>query len=195
MDGTSTLHRSPRFCAPEKKSTPITTVFNNTASFKGHTLNDYWCKGPDLLNNLSGVVLRLRENAVAICGDIKMYHMVATPGLDPHVHIFLFRNFETGREPDTCVKTVLTFGDRPAPTMAITAMRRTAKLMQDVKPKAAAVNAYEAKTLTSDVDEGLVTGGFQVKKWTPNVALDSKESSEEVALGSETHSENVLGTV
>lgn len=93
------------------------------------------------------------------------------------------------------MKTVLTFGDRPAPTMAITAMRKTAKRMQDVKPTAAAVNAYEGKTLTSDVDEVLVTGGFQVKKWTSNVALDSKESSEEVVLGGETHSENVLGTV
>ena len=82
--------------------------------------------------------------------------------------------------------------------------------MQDVKPKAAktiinnayvddicnsAVNAYEAKTLTSDVDEVLATGGFQVKKWTSNVVLDSKESSEEVALGGETHAEKVFGTV
>ena len=70
--------------------------------------------------------------------------------------------------------------------------------MQDVKPKAAktlmnntyvddicdsAVNAYEAKTLTSDVDEVLANGGFQVEKWTSKVALDSKESSEEVVLG------------
>ena len=196
---------------PEKKSTPIRIVFNSSASFKGHTLNDYWYKGPDLLNNLFGVVLRFRENAVAICGDIrKMYHMVAIPASDQHVHRFLWRNFETGREPDTCVKTVLAFGDRPAPTMAITAMRKTAKLMQDVKPKAAktiinnayvddicdsAVNAYEAKTLTSDVDQVLATGGFQVKKRTSNVALDSKESSEEVVLGGETHAEKVLGTV
>ena len=94
--------------------------------------------------------------------------------------------------------------------MAITAMRKTAKLMQDVKPKAAktiinnayvddicdsAVNTYEAKTLTSDVDELLATGGFQVKKWTSNVALDSKESSEEVVFGGEKHAEKVLGTV
>ena len=74
---------------PEKKSTPIRIVFNSSASFKGHTLNDYWYKGPDLLNNLFGVVLRFRENAVAICGDItKMYHMVAIPMLDQHVHRF-----------------------------------------------------------------------------------------------------------
>ena len=37
---------------PEKKITPIRIVFNSSALFKGHTLNDYWFKGPDLLNNL-----------------------------------------------------------------------------------------------------------------------------------------------
>jgi len=65
---------------PEKKSTPIRIVFNSSASLKGHPLNEYWFKGPDLLNNLFGVVLRFRENAVAVCGNImKMYHMVAIP--------------------------------------------------------------------------------------------------------------------
>lgn len=59
-----------------------------------------------------------------------------------------------------------------------------AKLKQEVKPKApeaiiddtyvddicdSIVNSYEAKMLTSDVDEVLVTGGFKVK-WTSNVA-------------------------
>ena len=165
---------------PEKKTTPIRIVFNSSASFKGHTLNDYWYKGPDLLNNLFGVILRFRENAVAVCGDItKMYHMVAIPPLDQHVHRFLWRNYDTERRPDTYVKTVLTFGDRPAPTMAITAMHKTAKLKQDAKPKAAeaiinnayvddicdsAGNASEAKTLISDVDEVLEAGGFKVKK-------------------------------
>ena len=41
---------------PEKKRTPITIVFNSSASYKGHTLNECWCKGPNLLNNLFGVL-------------------------------------------------------------------------------------------------------------------------------------------
>ena len=28
---------------PEKKSTPVRIVFNSSASYAGHTLNDYWC--------------------------------------------------------------------------------------------------------------------------------------------------------
>ena len=196
---------------PEKISTPVRIVFNSSASFNGHALNDYWFKGPDLLNNLFGVVLRFRENSVAVCGDItKMYHMVAIHPVDQHVHRFLWRNFETDREPDTYVKTVLTFGDRPAPTMVITAMRKTAKMKQDEKPEAAeaiiknayvddicdsVANANEAKKLTTDIDEVLGAGGFQMKKWLSNAQISPPESPEEVILGGESHSEKVLGTV
>ena len=57
---------------PEKKSTPVRIVFNSPANFKGHCLNDYWMKGPDLLNSLFGVILLFRENAVVISGDISI---------------------------------------------------------------------------------------------------------------------------
>ena len=80
---------------PEKKSTPIRIVFNSSANFQGHCLNDYWIKGPDLLNSLFRVILRFRENAVAISRDIsKMYHRILIPERDQHVHPFLWRNME-----------------------------------------------------------------------------------------------------
>ena len=94
---------------PEKKSAPVRIVFNSSGTFKGHTLNEYWHKGPDLLNNLFGVILRFRENYIAVCSDIaKMYHMITIPLYDHHVHRFLWRNLDSKREPDTYVKTVLT---------------------------------------------------------------------------------------
>ena len=161
---------------PEKKSTPVRIVFSSSASYQGHTLNDYWFKGPDLLNNLFGVVMRFRENPHVICGDIaKMYHMISIPLEDQHVHRFLWRNFEVNREPDQFVKTVLTFGDRPAPTMAITAMRKTANMHRQTSPKAVesiTKNAYvddicdsvrtaeEAKELIEDIDEVPRNGWF-----------------------------------
>ena len=196
---------------PEKRSTPVRIVFNSSASYQGHTLNDYWFKGPDLLNNLFGVVMRFRENPHAICGDIaKMYHMISIPLEDQHVHRFLWRNFEVNREPDQFVKTVLTFGDRPAPTMAITAMRKTANMHRETSPKAVesiTKNAYvddicdsirtaeEAKELTEDIDEVLATGGFRVKKWITNAPSSDNEDSGEVVLGGEAQTEKVLGTV
>ncbi|XP_028397206.1 uncharacterized protein LOC114521015 [Dendronephthya gigantea] len=59
---------------PDKKSTPVRIVFNSSSKYKGQCLNDCWVKGPDLLNNLFGVILRFREQPVAVSGDIsKMY--------------------------------------------------------------------------------------------------------------------------
>ncbi|XP_068723692.1 uncharacterized protein [Montipora capricornis] len=94
---------------PKKKTTPIHIVFNSSGSYQGHHLNDYWIKGPDLLNSLFGVILRFRENEVAVTGDIsKMYHRVLIPERDQLVHRYLRRNMETERDPDVYVKTVLT---------------------------------------------------------------------------------------
>ena len=175
---------------PEKRSTPVRIVFNGSATYEGHTLNDYWYKGPDLLNNLFGVIFRSRENLFIS----KMYHIVSIPLADQHVHRFVWRNCETEREPDIYVKTVLTFGDRPAPAMATTAMRKTATLKEDVKPRAAEViakNAYvddicdsvstkeEAKDLTLDIDEVLESGGFHIKGWISNAPINGEESSDE----------------
>ena len=51
---------------PGNWSTPIRIVFNSSSSYQGHVLNDYWMKGPDLLNDLFGVVLQFRERACAL---------------------------------------------------------------------------------------------------------------------------------
>lgn len=109
-----------------------------------------------------------------------MYHMIAIPPLFQHVHRFIWRVYETEQEPDVYVKTVLTFGDRPAPTMAITAMRKTAEMRKESNAKAAETmikntyvddicnsvqNVDESRAMTSSIDKVLETGGFHVKKW------------------------------
>lgn len=126
------------FLRPEKKSTPARIVFNSSALYAGHALNDYWYKGPNPLNNLSGFAIQFLENLVPICGDIaKMYHIIIIPKDDQQVHRFLWRNFEVNWQMNAYVKTVLTFGDQPEHAMAITAMRKTAKMKEEDKPKAA----------------------------------------------------------
>ena len=72
---------------PDSESTPCRIVFNSSANFKGHILNDYWAKGPDLLNNLLGILIRFRENSIALTGDMKkMYHAVKITEQDQHTH-------------------------------------------------------------------------------------------------------------
>ena len=151
---------------PDKKSTPVRIVFNSSSAFQGHTLNDYWKKGPDLLNGIFGVVLQFRERKVAVMGDIsKMYHRILIPERDQHVHRFLWRNMETDRDPDIYLKTVLTFGDKPAPAMAQIALRNTAQKNKVDYPEVAEVltnnvymddicdsvdTAHEARKLIND---------------------------------------------
>ena len=50
-------------------------------------------KGPDLLNDLFGVVLRFRESEVAFIRDIsKIYHRIRIPEADQHLRRLLWRN-------------------------------------------------------------------------------------------------------
>lgn len=72
-----------------------TMALNSSALYAGHTLHDYLFKGPDPLNNLVDVVIQFCENLIATCGAIvKVYHMIAIPEDEQHVHRFLWRNFE-----------------------------------------------------------------------------------------------------
>ena len=59
------------------QSTPVRIKFNSSACYLGHMPNDYWAKGPHLPNDLLGVLIRFRENSIAMISDIKkMYHTV-----------------------------------------------------------------------------------------------------------------------
>ena len=81
--------------------------------------------------------MRFRERQVAVMGDIsKMYHRIVIPVKDQHVYRFLWREMEIGRDPDVYIKTVLTFGDKPATAMAQIALRKTANENKAEYPKA-----------------------------------------------------------
>ncbi|PIK44782.1 hypothetical protein BSL78_18362 [Apostichopus japonicus] len=209
--GSRKTRTMPNFIRPEKKSTPVRIVFNSSAAFNGHRLNEYWEKGPDLLNDLFGVLLRFRQHPIAISGDIsKMYHQVRIPETDMHVHRFLWRSYES-REPDVYVKEVVTFGDKPAPAMALTALRRTAADGASQYPEAANIltkDTYmddictsvhtieEARKVTSDMDAVLDTGGFKTKGWFSNGLLkdDEKTQGEQFVIG-DSEEQKVLGVV
>ena len=159
-------HEIPR---PDKKSTPVWIVFNSSSVYQGHKRNNYWLKRADLLNGLFGIALQFRENQVAINGDIsKLYHRIPIPLEDQRVHRFLWREMKTDRELDTCVKTILTFGDKSALAMAQIALRKTAEEGESPHPgKTLKNNSYmddildsvhtvqEAQELTTGIDNVL----------------------------------------
>jgi hypothetical protein len=108
----------------------------------------------------------------------KMYHRILIPESDQQLHWFLWRNLEVNRKPDTYINQVLTFGDKLAPTMAQTALKRTADKARENYPQAArfitdntyiddicdsVTTAKKAEQLTEDMDEVLAKRGFIVK--------------------------------
>lgn len=176
----------------------------------GHILNEYWAKGPDLLNNLLGVLVRFRENEVAFMGDIKkMYHTVKTTVLDQHTHRFLWRDMDTSKEPDTYVTQRVSFGDKPSGTIATVALWKTADLGNHEYPKAAKIvqnNTYmddiiestndlsTAQKLAQDIETLIDRGGFKVKEW---IFSGHPNNREKTAMPNEPYvsPEKVLGII
>ena len=62
---------------PKSNSTPVCIVFNSSQVYKGTSLNSCLAKGPDCyMINLLGILLRSREEQVALVGDIrKMFNL------------------------------------------------------------------------------------------------------------------------
>ena len=105
-------------------TTPVRIVFNSSASYMGHVLNNYWAKGPDFVNSLYGILIRFREYAVAITTEIsKMYNSIRLLIRDQHVHRYLWRDLQTEQEPNHYALTAVPFGDRPSGTIAMVALQ------------------------------------------------------------------------
>ncbi|XP_026051006.1 uncharacterized protein LOC113037895 [Carassius auratus] len=58
-----------------KKPDKLRVVFDCSAKFKGTSLNEHLLPGPDMINNLTGVLVRFRRHPIAVICDIeKMFH-------------------------------------------------------------------------------------------------------------------------
>ena len=63
-----------------KKSEKLRVVFDCSAQFRETSLNSELFQVPDLTNNLLGVLIRFRQDQVAVMGDIQsMFHQVRVP--------------------------------------------------------------------------------------------------------------------
>ena len=73
----------------------VRRVAKAEAKFRGKSLNSNLISGPDLLNNLVEILLRFRENPVAILSDIEgMFMQIARRQEDQSVLRFLWPNEE-----------------------------------------------------------------------------------------------------
>ncbi|CAC5386479.1 unnamed protein product [Mytilus coruscus] len=89
---------------PESKSTPLRIVFNSSSSYMEHTLNDYWAQGSNVINDLLAVLIRFRQESIALVGDIsKMYNAIRLSSLDQHTQICVEKFRNTQRSRSLCI--------------------------------------------------------------------------------------------
>ena len=75
----------------QKKPDKIRVVFDCSAHFTGTSLNNELLQGPDLTNDLVGVLVCFRQDPVAVMGDIQsMFHQVRIPEADRDLLQFLW---------------------------------------------------------------------------------------------------------
>ena len=60
-----------------QKPDKVRVVFDCAASYRGTSLNAQVLQGPDLTNKLVGVLIRFREESIALMADVEtMYHQI-----------------------------------------------------------------------------------------------------------------------
>lgn len=159
-------------------------VFDAKAETSGISLNTELLSGPDLLNSLIGVLLRFRERAVAVTGDIReMFLQVKIIAEDQEAQCFLWRGMDRRGAPRTFKMTSMTFGATSSPCTATYILRRNAEGFIDTHPRAVEaikrrhyVDDYldsvdteeEMKQLLLDVSMVHSSGGFEIRGWASN---------------------------
>ena len=177
------------------KTTKCRLVFDAAAKMDELSLNDALEKGPCLMNSLFDVLIGWKQNEVAFAGDVsKMFNQIAVHPDDQKYHKFLWRNGETDTEPDVYQWVRLSFGDKPAPDLAINAINLLADRAQVESPEAARIlkdNTYvddvagsetspeKVKKVVDGIDTILGKGKFAIKAWhsnSPEIDQDGNEN-------------------
>jgi hypothetical protein len=103
-------------------------VFDCVATYHGASLNNELLQGPDLTNTLLGVLLRFRQEPVALMADIQsMYYQVMVPEKDRDFLRFLWWPEGDASKPvrEYRMKAHL-FGAKSSPSCANFALKQTA---------------------------------------------------------------------
>ena len=103
-------------------------VSDCSAEFKGESLNKHLLQGPDMTNNLTGVLCRFRQEVVAFMCDIEgMFHQVKVSEAFRDLLRFLWwENGDISSQPSEYRMTVHLFGATSSPGCSNFALKSTA---------------------------------------------------------------------
>ncbi|XP_048483474.1 uncharacterized protein LOC125489919 [Plutella xylostella] len=188
----------PHFGVDNPNKKKLRLVFDAAAQSSGSSLNDYLLKGPDLLMSLFGILLRFRENKIAVTGDIKdMFLRVKIQQEDRDALRFVFRDNPDGKAKNlsqklsadnenpvkTYVMSSLIFGANCSPFIAQFIKNKNARRFESSMPAAAAAVCYQhymddyihsvpdeatAITLIKQVTYIHSQGSFEIRNWNSN---------------------------
>ena len=155
---------------------------NAAKRFRKYCLNDVLMKGPDLLQNLIGILFRFRENCVALSADIEeMFLQIQEPEQQRRYLRFLWTDEDGKLMPYQYNRHI--FGAKSSPTCANYALQQSAKLFEMKHPIALQVamdNFYvndvllsvhtskQASEIIHELKSLLAKRGFKFTKWLSN---------------------------
>ena len=177
---------TPPWCVPPQQIRKIRVVFNLSAEHHGASINKELLPGPDLTNQIAGVLLCFREEPIAVTGDIEaMLHQVKVPEKQRNYLRFLWwKDSDLDKDVVDHEIAAHVFGGVSSPSCSNYALKRTAsdnlkKYGEDVA-SILRRNFYvddmlksfssieEAIRITGKVKELCKEGGFNLTKFSSN---------------------------
>lgn len=112
-----------------KKPEKLRVVFDCSAKYKGSSLNEHLLPGPDMINSLTGVLIRFRQHRIALMCDIeKMFHQFHVSENDRDYLRFLWwKNRDLSTPPQEFRMKVHLFGAVSSPGCANYGLKQLAK--------------------------------------------------------------------
>ena len=111
-----------------QKTESLRVVFDCSARYQGESLNDHLLQGPDLTSKLTGVLIRFREEKIAVMADVeKIFYQVKVTEPDQNYLRFLWwPDSDLTKEPVDHRMTVHLFGGASSPGCSNFSLKRTA---------------------------------------------------------------------
>lgn len=169
-----------------QKPNKIRVVFDCSLLVNGISLNKVLLQGPDLTNGLFGVLLRFRQEPIAVVGDIeKMFYQIkVTPQDRDCLRFYWWPDGDISRQPAVFRMTVHLFGAVSSPSVSNYALRQAIKSnCNGVQPEMRSValrsfyvddflcaiySEEQAKNVVQAVTALCAGGGFRLTKWISN---------------------------
>ena len=167
-----------------RKPEKARVVFDCAAKYMGTSLNDQLLQGPDLNNHFVGLLMRFREERVAVVADIEFHQVKVDPRDCDALRFMWWSTDDLNQPPEEYKMIVHVFGATSSPSCTSFCLKKTAEdnegefsaeVVGTVKRSfyvddclKSVRTREDARTLVSELTELLSRRGFHLTKWMSN---------------------------